>query len=462
MSFWSTVILAAGKGTRMCSSMPKILHQANGKYLIKYVIDAVEGSGKSQMVLVIGHGAERVKEALGDDCFYAIQEPQLGTGHALQIAMPEINKDCQSLLVICGDTPLITSSTLFALKEHFISTGAKATVLSAHLEEPFGYGRLIRDVQGRLMSIVEEKDATGEEKAVKEINTGTYCFDLKALKEVIFDLKSDNKQKEYYLTDIIAKLAQKGETVNSFLTADKQEMLGINDRIQLATASKVLRERKNRDLMLKGVTIVDPEHTYIESEVEVGPDTVIEPGTFLRGKTIIGENNKIGPGCDIRDSEIGNNNLIFRAMIVETKIGDECNIGPFAYLRPGTVLSKKVKIGDFVELKKSEVGEGSKIPHHSYIGDCKVGSRVNVGCGTITCNYDGYNKYMTVIEDGAFIGSNTNLVAPVKVGKNATVGAGSTITKDVMDEALAVERNTQKNIEGWSEKNRQKKQKNKN
>lgn len=459
MSLMTTVVLAAGKGTRMCSSIPKVLHQANGKYLIRHVIDAVTASGNDRVVIVIGHEAERVKVTLGDDYLYAIQEPQLGTGHALQTALPLIDEDSDSLLVVCGDTPLFSQQTFSALKDYFYSTGAKATVLSAVLPQPYGYGRLIRDDSGKLKRIVEEKDADDQIKSLHEINTGTYCFDMKAVLRVIYGLSTDNSQKEYYLTDIIEKLADSGDTVNAFLVADNQEILGVNDRTQLAFATKVLQERKNRELMLQGVTIIDPDNAYIESDCQIGMDTVIEPGTFIRGKSIIGANNRIGPACDIRDSKIGNNNQIVRAMIVESEVGDDCNIGPFAYLRPGTVLTNRVKIGDFVEVKKSRVGEGSKIPHHSYIGDAEIGSGVNIGCGTITCNYDGYGKYLTVIDDGAFIGSNTNLVAPVKVGKNATVGAGSTITVDVREDALALERNTQVSIDGWSSKNRQKKAK---
>lgn len=306
-----------------------------------------------------------------------------------------------------------------------------------------------------MAKIVEDKDALPEELSIQEINTGTYCFNLKYLKEVLKNITLNNAQGEYYLTDAVGILRDQGLTVNAVIAEDFEETMGINSRSQLAEAEKMIRMRKMSCVMEDGVTIVDPSTTYIEQDVVIGQDTVIEPGTFLRGKTVIGAECTIGPNADIKDSIIGDKVLVNRTVMVEASVGDECNIGPFAYLRPGAELGRKVKIGDFVEIKKSVIGEKSKVPHLSYVGDAEVGRSVNIGCGTITCNYDGKHKYRTVIKDGSFIGSNTNLVAPVEVGEGAFVGAGSTITKDVPANDLAIARGKQINFSGWAAKKRQ-------
>ncbi|MGI5891147.1 MAG: bifunctional UDP-N-acetylglucosamine diphosphorylase/glucosamine-1-phosphate N-acetyltransferase GlmU [Bacillota bacterium] len=454
MSIITAVILAAGKGTRMKSALPKVLHQANGKAMISFVIDAVLKSGVQKTVLVVGHGAKEIQDTLGEGYDYALQVPQLGTGHALKCAIPVIDKNCQSILVLCGDTPLITADTLQKLVHKFTQSGSAATILSAMMDDPTGYGRIIRDERGQVIKIVEEKDATDQQKKIQEVNTAIYCLDYPVLLSVIDDLKNDNKQQEYYLTDIIEILAHKGYLINSMLLDDSDEVMGVNDRLQLAYASQILRQRKNHNLLSAGVGIIDSNNTYIEEDVKVGPDTIIEPYTFLRGHTVIGKNCLIGPNCDISQSSIGDNCQIKQAVMIGCQTGNNCQIGPFSYLRPGTVLDDNVKVGGFVETKQTQVGKNSKIPHLSYIGDSRIGSGVNIGCGTITCNYDGFNKYLTIIDDNAFIGSNTNLIAPVSIGKGAVVAAGSSISKDVPEDALAIERSEQKNIDKWAVRKR--------
>ncbi len=451
MSLLTAIILAAGKGTRMRSQLPKVLHKVNGKAMAAYAIEAARGSGAGQIVLVVGHEADEVKKALGGGLEYAVQSPQLGTGHALQLAIPSLKKGCRDIMVLCGDTPLLRGETLKELYNFFLKTKASCTVLSAFLPEPSGYGRLIRGEDGNLKAIVEQKDANPQELGIKEINTGTYCFCLEDILPLINNLENRNAQGEYYITDLIGALVKEGKTVNALPMGDITQVLGINDRIQLAQASAIMRQIKNRQLMEAGVTIIDPETTYIESDCKVGIDTIIEPNCFLRGDTVIGENCIIGPNSDIRDSQIGDGGKVVNALVIQCRAGNNCDIGPFSYIRPGTVLADFVKVGGFVEMKKAHIDTGSKVPHLSYVGDALIGKKVNIGCGTITCNYDGYNKYQTIIEDEAFIGSNSNFIAPVRVGKNAHVAAGSTITQNVPENALGIARGKQRNIEGWVE-----------
>lgn len=454
LAFEGAILLAAGKGTRMKSRLPKVLHKLGGKYMVEHVLNAVGELGVKEFIAVVGHEAELVQEALGEEVSYALQSEQLGTGHAVMMAMPNIKEEEGNVLVVCGDTPLIRSETYQKLWDHHLENQGACTVLSAILPDPTGYGRIVRNQEGTLAKIVEEKDALPKELPIQEINTGTYCFDLKYLKEALKSITPNNAQGEYYLTDVVGILRSRGLSVNAVIAEDFEETMGINSRYQLAEAEKVIRMRKISSLMDDGVTIVDPATTYIEQGVVIGQDTVIEPGTFLRGKTVIGTECTIGPNADIKDSIIGDYVLINRTVMVEASVGDECNIGPFAYLRPGAELGRKVKIGDFVEIKNSVIGEQSKIPHLTYVGDSDVGKNVNIGCGTITCNYDGLHKYRTVIKDGSFIGSNTNLVAPVEVGEGALVGAGSTITKNVPDGDLAIARGKQVNFPGWAAKTR--------
>lgn len=454
---FAAIILAAGKGTRMKSALPKVLHPLLGRPMINYVTVAAKGAGVDQTIVVLGHEAEQIVPVLDQNTKIVYQRPlQLGTGHALQLALPAVAEECDKLLVLCGDTPLLTAVTLKGLVEFFNASKAACTVLSTILNDSFGYGRIVRDQDGNLLQIIEEKDASDSQKQIKEVNSGCYCFDVKCLREVICEIKPQNAQGEYYLTDVITALRLHDKPVNVFVCHDSEQVLGINDRVQLAAAGTILRRRKNRQLMCDGVTLIDPDTTYIDAAVNIAADTVIEPNTYLRGNCRIGSDCHIGPNADIADSSIGSGCIIHRSMVRNSNIGNNCEIGPFAYLRPGTVLANFVKAGHFVEIKKSEIGEGSKVPHLSYIGDCTIGTGVNIGCGTITCNYDGATKHPTIIEDRAFVGSNTNLVAPVKVGKDSVIGAGSTITKDVPDEALAIARSRQTNIEHWSKQKHKK------
>ena len=447
----TAVILAAGQGTRMKSKLPKVLHKALGKPMVQWVIDCLTQAGVEDKIAVLGHGGEQVAQVVEQQAAIVYQAEQLGTGHAVMQAVPALVEENECVLVICGDTPLLRAQTIQALIEKQQAEGNAVTLLTAYAENPTGYGRIVRDEQ-QITAIVEQKDASEEQKLIKEINTGTYCFDQKFLVQYLATLNTNNAQKEYYLTDLIKIANEHQLPVGGFVLADFNESLGVNNRIQLSQAEAVLRQRKCEEVMLAGVTLIDPTATYIGADVVIGNDTVIYPNVVLEGKTVIGSDNVIGMNCRFVDSVIGDGNDIQSTVITESTVGNGCKIGPMAYLRPGTVLADRVKIGDFVEVKKSQIGEGSKIPHLSYVGDSVVGSGVNIGCGTITCNYDGVHKYQTVIKDGAFIGSNTNLVAPVVVEENAFIGAGSTITKNVPDSALAVTRADLRLKENWRKK----------
>jgi len=451
------VLLAAGQGKRMKSAKPKVLHEVGGQAMVKQVIKAIKAAGTDHFVLVVGHGAEDVTAALGTDYTYAWQRQQLGTGHAVKQALPYIEENITGVLVACADTPLIRPETIRALMEHFSQTSAACTILTAQAPDPSGYGRIIRGANGKVKSIVEEKDATDQEKLISEVNTGTYLFSHEHLVRAINSLTNQNSQGEYYLTDVISSFVSDGLIVNSLISPTWEETIGVNDRIQLAEAERILRRRKAISLMASGVTILDPQSTYIDTDVTCGADTIIYPGTYIKGQTVIGNNCLIGPDAQITDSQIGNNCEITRSVLNQCTLSADVVVGPFTYLRPGTVLKNHTKAGSFVELKKATVGEGSKVPHLSYIGDALIGSGVNVGCGTITCNYDGFAKHQTIVEDNAFIGSNTNLVAPVTVGSGAIIGAGSTITENVPADALGVERNKQKNLPGAAVKIRNRK-----
>jgi len=443
---FSAVILAAGKGVRMRSELPKVVHQVAGKPMVLYVTDAVRDVGASRIVLVVGHGRHEVEKLFSaGEAEFVVQEEQLGTGHALQQARPNIEND-ETIMVLAGDTPLLQPSTLRALLAEHQRQGTAATVLSTMVDNPYGYGRIIKNNLGEFQAIVEEKDADSNQKKICEINSGMYCFQVQPCLKALENLNSDNAQGEYYITQVLTNLVQAGHKINVVCLDASQDIYGVNDRVQLAQAGDVLRQRKNDELMRAGVTIIDPSATYIDFQVSIGSDTVIYPGTFIEGSTSIGQECEIGPGTHITSALIGNQVFIEHSRIKEAQIGDECTIGPYAYLRPGAVLHRKVKVGDFAEIKKSVIGEGSKIPHLSYVGDATIGKGVNIGAGTITCNYDGVNKWETVLEDGVFIGSNTNLVAPIKIGANSVTGAGSTLSRDVPANTLAVERASAKHI----------------
>ena len=442
----TAVILAAGEGKRMKSAYPKVLHEICGRPLLGHVLFAVDKIC-SEKVVVVGHGAEQVQNAFGEAVRYAYQEEQLGTGHAVMQAAKWIPSECD-VFILCGDTPLLSADILQNLLQTHRSQEASATVLTARVPDPYGYGRIIRFADGTVEKIVEEKDASETEKEVAEINTGTYVFAASALLDVLSNLDNNNAQGEYYLTDCISLLISKGHQVGSYCLEDHRLALGVNDRIQLAEAAEILRERINMEWMAAGVTFTDPKTTYVDADVTIGRDTVLYPQTHLLGSVVIGSGCTIGPNTEIRDSMIGDDVSIRHSVVNGCILENSVTVGPFAHLRPETVLRKGVKIGDFVEVKKSDIGAGSKIPHLSYVGDTQMGSGANLGAGTIIVNYDGRKKHQTHIGDKAFVGCNSNLVSPVTIGKGAFIAAGSTITKDVPDGALSLARPKQENKEG--------------
>ena len=458
----AAVILAAGQGTRMKSALPKVLHPVAGRSILEHVVRSAESVEAAPVVAVVGHGAEQVRSVFaGKPVRFALQPEQLGTGHALLCAEPELEGFSGDLLLLCGDVPLLQEKTLLRMIEYHREQQAEVTILTARVENPTGYGRIVRGVSG-VESIVEEKDATPGEQEISEINTGIYLFKAPQVFDFLRKLDNRNAQGEFYLTDIVAMVRAAGKRVEAMPVDDCREATGINDRSQLAFANAVLRERINDRLMLAGVSLTDPTTTYIDSTVRIGPDTLVHAGVHLRGETRIGQDCIIEPGVVMTDCQIGDRvHCKAGSVLSESEVGDDCAIGPMAHLRPGTVLAGHNKLGNFVETKKARIGHGSQASHLTYIGDATLGRNVNVGCGTITCNYDGVNKHQTIIDDDVFVGSDTQFVAPVHIGRGSLIGAGSTITKDVPADALALSRSEQKNIEGWAARNRQKKSKNK-
>jgi bifunctional UDP-N-acetylglucosamine pyrophosphorylase/glucosamine-1-phosphate N-acetyltransferase len=448
----AAVILAAGKGTRMKSGLVKVLHEVAGRPMVTWPIAAARAAGASPAVLVVGHQADAVRNLLQDqpDLAFALQEQQLGTGHAVACTREALAGFTGQVLILCGDTPLLRSETLADLIAFHRSRSAAVTVLTATMADPYGYGRVLRGEDGSVLRIVEQKDATPEEQLIREINSGIYCMDSTFLFAHIDSLSSNNAQNEYYLTDLVAMATAQGATCLAMSIADADEIMGVNDRIQLADAARILRRRINRELMISGVSLIEPGQTYIDQGVTIGPDTVIQPNCFITGATVIGCGCVIESGAVISDCRIGNGCRIKSGSVLEgSDLGEEVAVGPMAHLRPGTVLKAHVKIGNFVETKKIIMGEGSKASHLTYLGDADIGRDVNIGCGTITCNYDGVNKHRTVIGDDVFIGSDVQLVAPVSVGRNSLVAAGTTVTIDVPPDSLAISRIPQVNKEGW-------------
>jgi bifunctional UDP-N-acetylglucosamine pyrophosphorylase/glucosamine-1-phosphate N-acetyltransferase len=443
------VILAAGKGTRMKSKKHKVLHSICGKPMIDHILAQLSQLDAKKTIMVVGHLGESLQEHLGEQVQFVEQEEQLGTAHAVMQTEPLLKQEEGITLVLNGDHPLFTANTLKQLLETHHTSGAAASVLTATMEDPTGYGRVVRRADGQVDRIVEHKDATEAERLIKEINTGTYCFDNQKLFSTLSLVNNNNAQGEYYLPDVISILREQGHKISAQVIGDVDEAMGVNDRIQLAQAAKFMQARINREHMKNGVTIVDPENTYIEADVVIGADTVIEPGTFLRGQTVIGEGCHIGPNADLTDVIVEDEVRVRYAVIDASRIASEAAVGPYVYVRPGTELGEQTKVGCFVDLKKAKLGRGSKVSHLAYVGDAEVGKGVNVGCGAVTVNYDGVNKHKTVIEDGAFIGCNVNLVAPVRVEKGAYVAAGSTVTKDVPEDALAIARERQTNKENY-------------
>ncbi len=449
--------MAAGKGTRMKSALPKVLHKAAGRTMLGQVLHEVRAAGVNDCVVVVGHGAEQVQASLQEDpnCRFARQMPQLGTGHCVQQALPQIPAATEAVLILCGDTPLLRAQTIQQMLQLYAASQQTAQplaglLLTTLLDNPFGYGRIVRNSSGSVTAIVEEKDASEQQKQIREINAGAYIFNYAALQSALGRLNNHNAQGEYYLTDVISLLAADGLRLDTLPAADPLETSGVNDRVQLAAAAAELYRRKAEELMLAGVTIINPASCCIELDVKVAEDVTIYPNCQLRGQTTIGSGTVLDSDCLITDSQIGRDCTITKSVLNQAAVGDRANIGPFAYLRPGARLAEDVKVGDFAELKNAQIGRGSKIPHLSYIGDAEVGENVNIGCGTITCNYDGVNKHLTKIGSNVFVGSNSNLVAPVEVQDDAFIAAGSTITREVHAGALAVERSPQREIANWN------------
>ncbi|PRY83724.1 bifunctional UDP-N-acetylglucosamine diphosphorylase/glucosamine-1-phosphate N-acetyltransferase GlmU [Alkalibacterium olivapovliticus] len=443
------VVLAAGQGTRMKSKLYKVMHPVMGKPMVGHVVDQALAANMDKVVTVTGVGAETVQDYLGDKSEYVLQEEQLGTAHAVEQAGPILKNEEGTTLVICGDTPLLTRETLESLMAHHESVGAKATVLTAHADDPFGYGRVIRSEDGSVSKIVEQKDASEQEQAVQEINTGTYCFDNKALFAAIEKVDNNNSQGEYYLPDVMEILKNDNELISAYQLANKEEALGVNDRIALALANKLMKKRINETHMRNGVTFVDPEQTYIESDAVIGQDTTIEPGVYIKGATVIGEDCHIGAHSIIVDSTIGNEVVVRSSLIESSVMEKQSNIGPNSHLRPDAVIKEKVHIGNFVEIKKATIGKHTKVGHLTYVGDATLGENINLGCGTVFVNYDGKNKHHIEVGDNSFIGCNTNLIAPVTVENDSYIAAGSTITDNVPPESLAIARARQVTKEGY-------------
>lgn len=443
-----SLILAAGQGTRIKSDLPKVLHKVCGKEMVNHVIDTMRKANIEDINVIIGKGADLVKEKTSSrNVSYALQEEQLGTGHAVKCAIDFLRGKKGVVGVFCGDAPLIKAETVDNLFKTHIENKNSATLLSSIVEDPTGYGRVVRE-NDEVLKIVEHKDCTEEELKINEMNAAIYCFDIEKLLNSLDKLSNNNNQGEYYLTDVIGILKEEGNKVGA-VTIDYEETIGVNSRIQLAEAEGILRNRINTRHMINGVTLIDPSTTYIGDDVEIGRDTIIYPGNVLEGNTKIGEGVILYPNSRISNSIILNNVEIQSSVIIDSKIGERTTVGPFAYIRPESVIGSGARIGDFVEIKKSTIGNNTKVSHLTYIGDASVGENCNFGCGTVVVNYDGQKKHKTTIGNNSFIGCNTNLVSPVNVEDNTYIAAGSTITNDVKEGELAVARAKQRNIEGW-------------
>lgn len=453
------VILAAGLGTRMKSGTIKVLHHAGGRPLLDYVLDLAHEAGDPNPVVVIGHQRDRVKAMIGDRGTCVVQDEQLGTGHAVLMAAPVLEQDDLAgtrVLILSGDVPLTRLASLQRMVDVHESEGNALTLLSMLPADPASYGRIVRSPDGEFLRIVEFKDASDSERSIGEVNAGIYLFDGDRLLPYLRNLSSENAQGEYYLTDLIEMIRNDGARVGALPLEDEAEALGVNSRADLAEVEMQMRTRKVADLMAAGVTFRNPDAVSLDDGVEIGPDSIIHPFVTLEGTTSIGKGCVIEPGVHLRNTRVGDGATVRTGTVAEDAvIGEGASVGPMAHLRPGTVLGRKVKVGNFVETKKAVFGEGAKASHLSYIGDAEVGADANIGAGTITCNYDGVNKHKTTIGRGAFIGSDTQLVAPVTVGDGAYVGAGSTVTKDVPPDSLALSRTPQKNIIDWAKRKKQ-------
>ena len=449
---FTSVILAAGMGTRMKSEMPKVIHKVCGKPLAKWVIDASKDAGADAVLTITGHKSDMVRETIGNACEYALQAEQKGTGHAVMQAADFIKAHKGNVVILNGDTPLITAETITKAIEYHTSEGNFATVITAVLDDATGYGRIVRGADGGVLKIVEHKDATDEERKINEINSGMYVFESDALSSALSRLTPNNAQGEYYLTDTLEILLSDGKKVGAYAISDNDEIRGINDRVQLSEAEAIMQKRINEMHMRNGVTMRIPESIYIEADVEIGNDTEIGSGVTIKAGTKIGSSCVIGQGSTLDKAVIHDNVEVLNSVILDSEIDSHTKVGPFAYVRPNCKVGKDVKVGDFVELKNSTIDDGTKISHLTYIGDSDVGKNVNFGCGTVTCNYDGKNKFRTVIGDDCFVGCNTNFVSPINVGDGAYIAAGSTITEDIPDNSLSIARAKQVNKENWTDK----------
>jgi bifunctional UDP-N-acetylglucosamine pyrophosphorylase / glucosamine-1-phosphate N-acetyltransferase len=445
------IILAAGKGTRMKSTRPKVLHRVAGTPMVEYGIETAASLSPKTMTVVIGHQAEAMRVALPSlpNLTCVVQEPQLGTAHALLATEPVLASARGTVLVLSGDVPLLAANTLKTLVDYHRSHTASATVVTATVADPTGYGRIVRAGQG-IARIVEERDTTPAERNIREINAGIYAFELDGLFEALRRIAARNAQKEYYLPDLVAIYAERARRVDAFQVADVDQVRGINSRSELAAVSRIVRSQKNDELMAAGVTLEDPATTYIDRDVVVGPDTILHPSVSLEGRTTVGSGCEIHSGVRIVGSRIGDRvTILNHCVITDAAVESDARVGPFAHLRSGAILKEGARVGNFVELKNTTLGDGSKAMHLTYLGDATIGAHVNIGAGTITCNYDGEKKTATVIEDGAFIGSDSQLVAPVTIGRGAYVGSGATIRENVPAGSLAVSAGKQRNIENW-------------
>ncbi|SBT54463.1 UDP-N-acetylglucosamine pyrophosphorylase [Micromonospora narathiwatensis] len=448
----TVVVLAAGEGKRMKSSLPKVLHPLLGRTLLGHVLAAADPLAADRTVVVVGHGADQVRTHLAEvapEATPVLQERQLGTGHAVRIALDAVPDVTGTVVVINGDVPLLRPETVRALVEAHEDADAAATVLAAEVPDPTGLGRIVRDAEGRLEQIVEERDATPAQRALREINAGIYAFDVARLRDALGKLSTDNDQGEEYLTDVFGLLRDAGEPVAVHCAADHVETLGCNDRVELAGLRQLLRDRVNEGWMRTGVSILDPHTTWIDVTVTVERDAVIDQNTQLQGATVVGAGAMVGPDTTLIDTTVGAGASVLRSHAVGAEVGPRATVGPFAYLRPAARLAEKAKVGTFVEVKNSQVGAGAKVPHLSYVGDATIGAKANIGAATIFVNYDGVNKHHTTVGEGAFVGCDTNLIAPVEVGAGAYVAAGSAISQDVPPGALGVTRAPQRNIDGW-------------
>lgn len=452
MSTRNTIILAAGKGTRMKSKLYKVLHKVCGRSMVDHVLTQVEKTHMNQIVTVVGYGAEEVEETLGNRTKYVLQKEQLGTGHAVLQTEPLLKDEDGMTLVVSGDTPLFRAETFEKLFQYHEAKKAVATILTSKAPDPTGYGRIVRNDIGIVEKIVEQKDATKQEQEINEINTGVYVFDNKALFAALHKTTNDNAQGEYYLTDVIQILKEQGDIVAAYRMPSFEESMGVNDRVALSKATKVMQRRINEYHMNNGVTLINPEDTYIDVNIKIGADTIIEPGVLLKGKTVIGDNCHIGAHAELHDTVLHDNVTVTSSYLEDSEMEDGSNIGPMSHLRPDSHIGKNVHLGNFVEVKKATIDEGTKVGHLTYVGNAHLGKRINVGCGVVFVNYDGAHKHETTVGDDAFIGSNSNLIAPLTVADHSFIAAGSTITDEVAQYDMAIARARQTNKAGYFKK----------